>query len=71
VNASFALTQTQNKNMKTCLKTILAALSVALFLTVTLSSCENSRKAGGGWHNMGINSKDNRPMPDENMPVRR
>ena len=57
--------------MKTCLKTILAALSVALFLTVTLSSCENSRKAGGGWHNMGINSKDNRPMPDENMPVRR
>ena len=57
--------------MKSSLKTTLAALSAALFLTVTLSSCENSRKAGGAWHNMGINSKDNRPMPDENMPVRR
>lgn len=57
--------------MKTPLKTILAALSIALFLTVTLSSCENSRKAGGAWHNMGFNAKENHPMPDENMPVRR
>ena len=57
--------------MKTSLQTLLAALSVALFLTVTLSSCDTSRKAGGGWHNMGVNPKDNRPMPDENMPVRR
>lgn len=59
--------------MKTKLTFTLAALSVALLVTFTLSSCEDGRRRHGdsGWHNMGTGPKDSRPMPDANMPGRR
>lgn len=58
--------------MKTTLNSTLAALS-ALLVTLALSGCESGRHRHGdsGWHNMGTGPKDSRPMPDENMPVRR
>ncbi len=57
--------------MKTTLKSTMAALSAAVLVTLALSGCETSRRSsGGGWHNMGTGPKDNRQMPDANMPGR-
>lgn len=62
----------RTNNMKTTLTNTLAALSVALLVSFTLTSCESPRSsAGGGWHNMGVGPKDNHPMPDANMPSKR
>lgn len=59
--------------MKKTLNTTLAAVSVAILVTLTLSSCESGRRRHGdsGWHNMGVGPKDNRSMPDANMPGKR
>ncbi len=58
--------------MKTILQSTLAALSVAVLVTATLSSCETSRRSpAGSWHNMGVGPKDRNMMPDANMPGRR
>ena len=58
--------------MKATLKSTLAALSVAMLVTFTLSSCANSyRGSAGGTHNMGTGPKGNSPMDDANMPGRR
>lgn len=59
--------------MKTTLTSTLAALSVALLVILTLSSCESGRRRHGdsGSHNMGVGPKDNMPMPDANMPGKR
>ncbi|MFZ2281063.1 MAG: hypothetical protein WAW39_24905 [Prosthecobacter sp.] len=58
--------------MKTTLTTTVATMSVAILLSLTIASCAGSRpNSTGGWHNMGVGPKDNRSMPDENMPGRR
>jgi hypothetical protein len=58
--------------MRTTPTSTVAALSVVLLVSFTITNCMNSRPStASGYHNMGVGPKDNEPMPDTNMPRKR
>ena len=57
-----------NNNMKTTLKTTLAALSFAIIAAFTFSGCASTGGgSGGGVHTMG-GPKSEYPMSNQSMP---